>query len=101
MRVSRLGGKMHVNMKRRILAVFGGLLLVLYIASYVILSRRGYSEADKYNIKGFYYVFPENTAAWRAKNYGCAAFFWPLNIVDRAIGLGRYPASEPLWGLSK
>jgi hypothetical protein len=73
----------------------------LYVGSYVVLSRRGYAEADRYNMKGFYYFFPENSAAWRWKNYGCMHLFRPLNALDRWLGLGRHPASEPLWGLSK
>ena len=81
--------------------VFGALLL-LYVGSYAALSRRGYAEADQYNMKGgFYYFTPEDSDAWRWKNYGCVYLFWPLNVVDRWLGLGRYPASEPLWGLSK
>ena len=79
----------------------GALLLLLYVGSYVVLSRRGYAEADRYNMKGFYYFFPENSAAWRWKNYGCMHLFRPLNALDRWLGLGRHPASEPLWGLSK
>jgi hypothetical protein len=86
---------------KRLLLGFGALLLLLYVGSYVTLSRRGYSEADHYNMKGFYYFSPENTDAWRWKNYGCVYLFWPLNVVDRWLGLGRHPASEPLWGLSK
>ncbi|MCI0739393.1 MAG: hypothetical protein L0Y72_10140 [Gemmataceae bacterium] len=39
--------------------------------------------------------------AWRLKNYGCVFLFRPINAVDRWLGFGRHPASEPLWGLSK
>lgn len=83
------------------LLVIVTLLLGVYVSSYIWLSRRGYAEADQYNIKGFYYFFPESSDAWRFKNYGCVFLFWPLNAVDRGLGFGRYPASEPLWGLSK
>jgi hypothetical protein len=48
-----------------------------------------------------YYFFPEDSDAWRIKNYTCVYVFWPLNKVDQRLGLGRCPASEPLWGLSK
>jgi hypothetical protein len=87
--------------RKRLLLVFVALLLLLYVGSYVVLSRRGHAEADKYNIHGFYYVYPEDSRAWRLKNYGCVYLFWPLNVVDRWLGFGRYPASEPLWGFSK
>ncbi len=87
--------------RKRLLLVFGALLLLLYVGSYSVLSRRGYAEADQYNMKGFYYFFPEDSDAWRLKNYGCVVLFWPINLVDRCLGFGRDPASEPLWGLSK
>lgn len=87
--------------RRSLLLACGALLLLLYVGSYVVLSRRGYAEADQYNMKGFYYFFPENSDVWRWKNYGCMYLFRPLNAVDRWLGLGRHPASEPLWGLSK
>ena len=82
------------------LLVIVALLLGVYVASYMGLSRRGYAEADQYNMMGFYYFYPENSDAWRFKNYGCVFLFWPLNAVDRTLGFGRYPGCEPLWGLS-
>jgi hypothetical protein len=82
-----------------LLFVLGMLLLLLYVGSYVVLSRRGYAEADRYGIKGFYCFFPEDSDTWRFKNYGCVYLFWPLNAVDRGVGLGRPPAAEPLKGL--
>lgn len=87
--------------KRRLVLVFGVLLLLLYIGSYVVLSRRGYADAEQYNMKGFYYFFPADSDAWRSINYGCVCLFWPINVVDRWIGTGRYPASEPLWRLGR
>ena len=79
-----------------------GVLLLLYVGSYAALSRRGYAEADQYNMKGgFYYFSPEDSDAWRWKNYGCVCLFRPINAVDRWLGFGRPPACEPLWGLSK
>ena len=83
------------------LLVFGALLLLFYLGSYVALSRRGYAEADQYNMKGFFYFSPEDSDAWRWKNYGCVHLFWPINAVDRWLGFGRPPGAEPLWGLSK
>ena len=86
----------------RCLLVLFGLLFVLYVGSYYVLSRRGYAEADRYNMgKCFYYFTPENTDSWRFRNYTCVDLFSPLNAVDRALGFGRYPAGEPLWGLSR
>ena len=83
------------------LLVIAALLVVLYVGSYIALSRRGYAEADRWNMKGFSYFTPEDSEAWRWKNYGCVTLFRPLNAVDRWLGFGRPPACEPLWGLSK
>jgi hypothetical protein len=82
------------------LLIAGGLLLGVYIGLYVGLSRQGYNEAEQYNLHGFYYFKPEDSTSWRVWNYTSVFLFWPLNVVDRWLGLGRYPASEPLWGLS-
>ena len=85
---------------KRLLLVFSVVLLLSYVGTYAVLSRRGYADADQYNMKGFYYFFPEESDAWRRKNYGCVYLFSPINAVDRWLGSGRHPASEPLWGLS-
>jgi hypothetical protein len=88
-----------MSKRMKMLVGIAGLLLVFYVGSYVGLSRRGYAEADEYKIKGFYYFFPEDSDAWRRKNYGCVILYWPANFVDRCIGLGRYHAAVPLFGL--
>ena len=81
--------------------VLGVLLLLLSIGSCAALSRRGYAEAEQYHIHGFYYFSPEDSDAWRLKNYGCAYLFWPINAAERWLGLGRFPASEPLMSFVK
>ena len=78
-----------------------GLLFTTYIGSYLYLSRRGFAEADRYEMAGFYYFFPEDSDAGRRKEFACRVVFWPLNIVDRSLGFGRHLGAEPLWGLSK
>jgi hypothetical protein len=86
--------------QKRLLWLCGALFLV-YVGAYVVLSRRGYAQADRYNMTGFYYFYPDGSDAWRLKNYGCVYLFWPCNVVDRWLGVGRPPAAEPLEGLSK
>jgi hypothetical protein len=90
-----------VRRRNTLMLVLIGLVLTVYVGLYAWLSRRGYAEADQFRIKGFYYFSPADSDTWRAKNYGCAALFAPLNAIDRAFGWGRGPASEPLWGLSR
>jgi len=89
-------------MKKRWQTLFlmGSLLAVFYISSYVVLSRQAYTEADRYGFEGFYYFLPENTAVWRIKNQGCMVSFYPLNLIDQWVRLGRTPPCEPMWGLS-
>ncbi len=38
-------------------------LFGVYLTSYLWLSRRGYAEADRWNLCGFYYLTPEPTDA--------------------------------------
>jgi hypothetical protein len=87
--------------KRKVTIAALLLLLFAYACSYVCLSRRGYAEAERFDFHGFYYFTPEDSDTWRYTNYGCVFLFWPLNKLDRALGYGRPPGSEPLWGLSK
>jgi hypothetical protein len=87
--------------KRKVTTAAFLLLLFAYVALYVGLSRRGYAEAENFDFPGFYYFTPEDSDTWRYTNYGCVCLFWPLNKLDRALGYGRPPGSEPLWGLSK
>lgn len=86
--------------RNHLVAVIVGVVFLLYVTSYVALSRRGYAEMDRWNASGFYYFSPEDTDAWRFRNTACIHVFWPLNAIDRAIGVGRAPAHEPLWSLS-
>jgi hypothetical protein len=76
------------------------LLFALYLGSYVGLSRRGYDDARRYHIQGFYYFLPEDSDDWRFRNYVCVGLFYPLNLIDQWIGLGRPPGKEPLFRLS-
>ncbi len=85
----------------RLLVFLGGLALLLYLGSYIILSRRGYAEADQYKLKGFYYFTPVNSDSCRFWNTACVFIYTPLNEVDCKLGIGKPPAYEPLWGLSR
>lgn len=76
-------------------------LFGLYLGSYVALSRRGYDDARRYNIKGFFYFPPEDSDDWQFRNYTCVWLFAPLNQVDQWLGLGRPPGCAPLFRLSR
>jgi len=79
-----------------VLAVF----FACYLGSYICLSRRGYADADRYQSDGFYYFTPENSETWSVRNRCCVYLYFPLNFVDRILGLGRSPACDPLMELS-
>jgi hypothetical protein len=75
-------------------------LVTLYALAYIVISRRGYAQADTYGVEGFYYVLPENTDEWRVSNRACAIIFYPANAIDRWTGVGRVPACEPLFDVN-
>ena len=87
--------------RRKRLLLILGVLLAAYVGSYLAVSRRGYAEADRWHVHGFYYVTPQDTNAWQYKNHAYVIFFAPANWVDRLLGTGRRPACPPLFGLSK
>ena len=74
-------------------------LLVLYVGSYLVLSRRAFQVADATNAEGFYFVEPSSDAAWLVHE-ACCVFYYPLILLDQLLGTGRPPASRPLGGLS-
>ena len=71
-----------------------------YLSAYLVLSRRGFAEADRRQAPGFYYVAPRDTDGWRLLNRTCVLVFRPVQVLDRWLGTGREPAAEPLFGLS-
>ena len=75
------------------------LLVMMYIFSYVVLSRIAFAEADELDIVGFYFLTPEDSDAWRFWNYTLVRFYYPLILVDNLLGTDREIAFEPLWGL--
>lgn len=75
-------------------------VLVVYLAAYVSLSRRGRTQAIQYNSDGFYYFTPENSDAWRFRERTCTILFWPLSQLDSWLNpeMGHNP--EPMMDLS-
>jgi hypothetical protein len=75
--------------------------LLLYVGSYLVLSRRGFEYADRSHICGFYFFPPEDTDSWRWRNYACVYLYYPLIEVDQLLGTGRTAAKAPLFRLSR
>jgi hypothetical protein len=76
-------------------------ILLVYVSSYYVLSRRGFAMGNRYGFKGLFFFEPRDSAVWRLSNYGCVFLYYPLIWIDVKLGTGRAPGSEPLWGLSK
>ncbi len=74
-------------------------MIVLYIGSYLALSRAGFRFADRTNCEGFYFVEPHDEYDDRV-NHICVIVYYPLIFIDNLIGTGRSPASAPTRSLS-
>ena len=75
-----------------VLVVF---LLVLYVGSYLILSRNGFRRADEREWIGFYFVEPDDERSDVVHLY-LTRFYYPLILIDNLLGTGRRPACAPL-----
>jgi hypothetical protein len=77
-------------------------LLLCYVSSYIVLSRRGFAMCREagMNDMGLYFFVPEESASWRWRNYGCVVFYYPLVQIDNTFITGRGIGCEPLWRLS-
>ncbi|MBX9791569.1 MAG: hypothetical protein K2Y37_21825 [Pirellulales bacterium] len=74
-------------------------LLILYVGSYLVLSRRAFAVADATNAEGFCFVDPSSDAACRMHEL-CSLVYYPLLRLDQWLGTGRPAAFCPLRGLS-
>jgi hypothetical protein len=90
-----------MNLKRRpqmtawlVVAFFS-----LYVASYTVLSRRGFKEAERYRMEGFYFVPVDNPAMFRVHS-ALTLLYAPLIWLEQAAGTGRAPSSSPMFELS-
>lgn len=74
-------------------------LVIVYVSSYLCLSRMGYQRAGRYDIDGFYFIEP--LGQWQqSANRIMVCAYWPLIKVDVFLGFGRHPASDPMLHLS-
>lgn len=73
-------------------------LLIVYLATYFVMSRRGYRESSEFGMKGFYFVLPHDERALQL-NRVCLFLFYPLVKTEMWLGTGLPPSSEPMQGL--
>jgi hypothetical protein len=89
---------MAVRKSGRIVSVGAALTALIYVGSYLVLSRQGFHQADAARFDGFYFCSPESRAADSINNC-LATLYWPLIRVDVSLGTGREVANAPLRGL--
>ena len=77
------------------------LLLSLYVAAYLHLSRRGDAWCRPNNFHGFLYVLPGDCEKWYEWHKFCRFIFHPANELERALGGELYPVQNICFGLSK
>jgi hypothetical protein len=80
------------------------LAVLLYVGSYLVLSRRGMADMEKYHLAGFFYVPTEKafeSEDWEQAHYRLAWLYRPLNSIDCELGTGRGHCRCILRGLSK
>ena len=68
-------------------------LLLIYISSYYILSRRGFALADEYGLKGSHF-FPTPSSTWRCANWACVGLYYPLIKIDQVVVQGIQQLSD-------
>jgi len=90
----------HRRTKRGRSIIIDIVLFLLYVSSYLVLSRRAFAAADQYGFEGFYFLTPQNTATWLSANGTLNCIYYPLIKFDNMVGTGRPIANEPMWGLN-
>jgi hypothetical protein len=106
---ARLGGPMNPyeapaskprgspKLRRRLIIC---VVLLVYVSTYIALSRRGFAKADAIDLQGMWFATPEDGENWRFFHYPCVLIYAPLIAIDNLIGTGRSITSEPIWDLA-
>ena len=87
----------------RWLAAVGGIVVLLYVGSYLYLSRRGMAEAERAGWPYFFYCPVADVVPYHdlPPQHCCAVMlFEPVNLLDRAWFRGGTPCRRVNWGLS-
>jgi hypothetical protein len=87
---------MATRKRRTTILLIAAVLCIVYVGSYLWLSRRAYT---KWTLEDtFYFADPSSESGWRVHSllYG---IYYPLIKVDNALGTGRESGSQPLYDL--
>jgi hypothetical protein len=78
-------------------------LIVIYVFAYTILSRRGMAQSRAAGHGGWYFFVPKaETETPYMMHLGCVIVFFPLILVDRAMGTAEMPQfHEPILSLQR
>ena len=86
--------------KQRILIVGLSAVLLVYVTSFIAISRPAISTARSYNTTYYYFVSPRTNNGFR-KHWMLRLLFYPLWQIESAVGEGFEPArSQPMYDLS-
>lgn len=82
----------HVGLGRILVRTVFLSFLILYISSYLVLSRTGYADAQEYSMRGFFYGggIPQKRSDLKFHHL-CRIIYAPLNSIDCKLGTGREP----------
>ncbi|QDU73131.1 hypothetical protein Pan97_00980 [Bremerella volcania] len=68
------------------------ILLILYVGSYVALSRQGIQQAVQYDSEFYYFVEP--TTEGRVNSHlMCCLIYMPLIVIEARLGSDYYPST--------
>ena len=76
-------------------------ILLVYVSSYYVLSRRGFAISDAVGGKCLYFFEPCPGAFWEFAHHSCVFLYYPLIVVDKWLGTGREPAKCFYFSLSR
>jgi hypothetical protein len=78
-------------------------IVLAYVASYYVCSRRGMREAHNLRLDGFLYVPWQDAADTQdlSRHQRLALFYAPLNVIDRSFFKGERPVRSITWELSE
>ena len=70
-------------------------MLLAYVACYLVVSRRGHREQDMYKSNVYYFSSPYNSGN-NAIHTPAKILFFPLSSIDRMLNERRIPGDWPL-----
>lgn len=88
--------KGYSGKSKRYLAVFC-CCIILYILSYVVISRLGMQRFEKIGMESnqYYFTKHEYNDSWKITHYTLGLFYYPIISLDYILGTGHFKLEEP------